>query len=144
MRDDSGSATVLAVALIVVLIGLMTGAAAVGAAVIGRHRAQSAADLAALVAAGALASGPGQACTRAAVNAEAMGGRLGQCSVQRLDVVVDVEVAVRFGRWTLGVAHGHARAGPTTQPATGSVLRSRGRLAADPMATMIASPAAMT
>lgn len=43
-RDDRGSATVFAVALIVVVIGLMTGGAAVGAAVIGRHRAQSAAD----------------------------------------------------------------------------------------------------
>ncbi|MUL46060.1 flp pilus-assembly TadE/G-like family protein [Mycobacterium sp. CBMA293] len=112
VRDDSGSATVLAVALIVVLIGLMTGAAAVGAAVIGRHRAQSAADLAALAAAGALALGPDQSCSRAAAVAEDMGSRVGRCSVQRLDVVVDVEVTVRFGRWNLGVAHGRARAGP--------------------------------
>lgn len=101
-----------AVALIAVLIGLMTGAAAVGAAVIGHHRAQSAADLAALAAAGALVSGPGQSCSRAADVAEAMGSRVGQCSVRQLDVVVDVEVPVRFGRWNLGVAHGQARAGP--------------------------------
>ncbi|MGX9675023.1 Rv3654c family TadE-like protein [Mycobacterium sp. HM-7] len=101
-----------AVALIVVLIGLVTGAAAVGAAVIGRHRAQSAADLAALAAAGALADGPGESCSRAAAVAEAMGSRVGHCSVQRLDVVVDVEVTVRFGRWHLGEAHGRARAGP--------------------------------
>ena len=44
--------------------------------------------------------------------AEAMGSRVGQCSVRQLDVVVDVEVPVRFGRWHLGVAHGQARAGP--------------------------------
>jgi secretion/DNA translocation related TadE-like protein len=103
---------VFAVALIVVVIGLMTGGAAVGAAVIGRHRAQSAADLAALAAAGALAAGPGQSCSRASAVAEAMDSRVGQCSVQRLDVVVDVEVTVRFGRWNLGEAHGRARAGP--------------------------------
>ncbi|WP_073697304.1 Rv3654c family TadE-like protein [Mycobacterium sp. ST-F2] len=112
MREDRGSATVVAVALIAVLAGLLSGAVAVGAAVIGRHRAQSAADLAALAAAGVLASGPGQSCRRAAAVAEAMGSRVGQCSVQRLDVVVDVEVPVRFGRWHLGVAHGRARAGP--------------------------------
>ena len=101
-----------AVALIVVFNGLLTGAAAVGAAVIGRHRAQSAADLAALAAAGALAAGPGQSCSRAAAVAEAMDSRVGHCSVQRLDVVIDVEVTVRFGRWHLGEAHGRARAGP--------------------------------
>ncbi|MEN4447334.1 Rv3654c family TadE-like protein [Mycobacterium sp. SMC-18] len=112
MRDERGSATVFAVALIVVLIGLMTGAAAVGAAVIGRHRAQSAADLAALAAAGALVAGPSQSCGRAVAVAEAMGSRVGNCAVQRLDVVVDVEVPVRFGRWHLGDAHGRARAGP--------------------------------
>ena len=32
--------------------------------------------------------------------------------LERLDVVVDVEVPVRFGRWHLGDAHGRARAGP--------------------------------
>ena len=101
-----------AVALIVVLVGILTGAAAVGTAVIGRHRAQSAADLAALAAAGALAAGPGQSCRRAAAVAEVMDSRVDHCSVQRLDVVVDVEVPVRFGRWHLGEAHGRARAGP--------------------------------
>ncbi len=75
-------------------------------------RAQSAADLAALAAAGALVSGPGQSCSRAADVAEAMGSRVGQCSVRQLDVVIDVEMPVRFGRWNLGVAHGQARAGP--------------------------------
>ncbi|MCX8565019.1 flp pilus-assembly TadE/G-like family protein [Mycolicibacterium mucogenicum] len=110
--DERGSATVFAVALIVVLIGILTGVAAVGAAVIGRHRAQSAADLAALAAAGALAAGPGRSCSRAAAIAEAMDSRVEHCSVERLDVVVDVEVPVRFGRWHLGDAHGRARAGP--------------------------------
>jgi len=112
VRDDRGAATVFAVALIVVLIGVLTGAAAVGAAVIGRHRAQSAADLAALAAAGALAAGPGQSCSRAAAVSEAMDSRGGHCAVERLDVVVDVAVPVRFGRWHLGDAHGRARAGP--------------------------------
>jgi len=112
VRDDRGAATVFAVALIVVLIGVLTGAAAVGAAVIGRHRAQSAADLAALAAAGAVAAGPGQSCSRAATVAEAMDSRVGHCAVERLDVVVDVAVPVRFGRWHLGDAHGRARAGP--------------------------------
>jgi secretion/DNA translocation related TadE-like protein len=102
----------MTVALIAVLIALTTGAGAVGAAVIGRHRAQAAADLAALAAAGSLADGAAGACGHASSIAEAMGARVSGCTVRQLDVLVDVDLGIRFGRWTLGDARGQARAGP--------------------------------
>jgi secretion/DNA translocation related TadE-like protein len=83
-----------------------------GAAVIARHRAQAAADLAALAGAGAVAAGPGAACDRAAQVARAMRGAVTSCRVDALDVVLAVDVAVRLGRWEMGPARASARAGP--------------------------------
>jgi secretion/DNA translocation related TadE-like protein len=86
-----------------------TGAGAyVGSAVVARHRAQTAADLAALAAAARLASGAEAACARASAVARAMRVDDVGCRVDDLDVVVTVRVAVPFG----GVAQAGARAGP--------------------------------
>ena len=52
-----------------------------GSAVIARHRAQAAADLAALAAAGRLASGPQAACASAASLAAAMSATVSACAV---------------------------------------------------------------
>ncbi|NBP84013.1 MAG: hypothetical protein EBU54_01885 [Mycobacteriaceae bacterium] len=60
-RDDTGSATVLAAILITALLSMTAGALMLGAAVVARHRAQAAADLAALAGAGRL---PGTPCRR--------------------------------------------------------------------------------
>ncbi|WP_267305988.1 Rv3654c family TadE-like protein [Mycobacterium barrassiae] len=83
-----------------------------GAAVTARHRAQAAADLAALAAAGRLAQGEGAACGHAVELAEAMGTRVVDCTVTGLDAVVAVEVAVALGRLGIGTARAVARAGP--------------------------------
>lgn len=83
-----------------------------GSAVIARHRAQAAADLAALAAAAGLARGAGAACAQAVVVAEAMHTRVETCSVTGLDVVVAVDVSVTLGRLGMGTAHAIARAGP--------------------------------
>ena len=48
LRDERGSATVVAAAMVVVLLSVTGGCACLGAAVVARHRAQAAADLAAL------------------------------------------------------------------------------------------------
>lgn len=98
--------------MMAVLMALTVGGAAVGSAVIARHRAQAAADLAALSAAGHLVSGPQAACSSAASLAAAMSASMASCSVEDLDVVVTAEVSVRLGRWGLHVARASARAGP--------------------------------
>ncbi|WP_370647140.1 Rv3654c family TadE-like protein [Mycobacterium sp. IDR2000157661] len=102
----------MAVAMIGVLMATTVGAGYVGAAVVARHRAQSAADLAALAAAGRLAGGAGVACGQAAVVATAMRATVVRCDTDGLDVVVAVAVPVELGRFGSGPAHAVARAGP--------------------------------
>ncbi len=90
----------------------VTGAGAyLGSVVVARHRAQAAADLAALAAAARLPSGAGAACDRASAVARAMRVDDVGCRVDDLDVVVTVQVAVPFA----GVAQAAARAGPVDE-----------------------------
>ena len=109
---ERGSATVLAAVMLVVLVVVSLGGIAVGSAVIARHRAQSAADLGALAAAGRLAAGQDAACAWATSVAQRMGGSVTSCVVEDLDVVVSVGVAAHLGRWGVGTASAAARAGP--------------------------------
>ncbi len=97
---------------IALIVAVTCGAAVVGSAVIGRHRAQAAADLAALAAAGRLALGRETACAWGVSIAEQMSGRVTVCTVHGLDVVISVDVDVALGRWGVGTARGTARAGP--------------------------------
>lgn len=113
-RGDRGSATVLAVAMVAVLLCVTGAGAYLGSAVVARHRAQAAADLASLAAAARLPSGLAAACARATLVARAMRVEHAQCRVVDLDVVVTVEVAVAFA----GVATATARAGPAKVPTT--------------------------
>jgi secretion/DNA translocation related TadE-like protein len=94
--------------MVVVLLWVTGVGAYLGSAVVARHRAQAAADLAALAAASRLPSGTGAACARATKVAREMRVTDAQCEVHDLDVVVTVEVAVFFG----GAAQAAARAGP--------------------------------
>jgi secretion/DNA translocation related TadE-like protein len=98
--------------MMAVLLAITTGGVYVGSAVIARHRAQAAADLAALAAAHYLADGTGAACSRASALAEAMRTVVTQCLVEELDVVVTVETSVPLGRIRAGPARATARAGP--------------------------------
>ncbi|WP_422744232.1 Rv3654c family TadE-like protein [Mycobacterium sp. WMMD1722] len=102
----------VAVAVIAVLIAVSGGLAGVGAAVLARHRAQSAADLAALAAAGRIVDGPDSACAQAHSVAAAVGVAVVRCDFAGLDVVVAVQTPVGLGRWALGSARAAARAGP--------------------------------
>ncbi|GLP73423.1 hypothetical protein TUM20983_05330 [Mycobacterium antarcticum] len=95
-----------------IVMALTVGGAMVGSAVIARHRAQAAADLAALSAAGHLAAGQQTACASAAALTTAMSATLASCTVEDLDVVVTAEVAVGLGRWGVHAARAAARAGP--------------------------------
>ena len=105
-------ASVLAAVMVVALVALTAAAGHLGAAVIARHRAQAAADLAALAGAGALVSGPDWACARAGEIAAAMRATVASCRVDGEDVVLEVHTAVALGRWGVGPARAAARAGP--------------------------------
>ena len=101
-----------AVVVIALLVSFALGAAAVGGAVVTRHRAAGAADLAALAAADAVADAATEPCGRAAVVAERHGGLLIACAVKGM--VVDVVVRLPAGG-LLGdglFASVRARAGP--------------------------------
>jgi secretion/DNA translocation related TadE-like protein len=98
--------------MMAVLLAITTGGVYVGSAVIARHRAQAAADLAALAAAQRLADGTAAACSRASALAQAMRAAVTQCAVEDLDVVVTVETSVPIGRIAVGPARATARAGP--------------------------------
>lgn len=92
------------------MVTVSLGGIWVGAAVLARHRAQSAADLAALAAAARLPAGVEVACRQAGALAEAMRARLRSCEAAQLDVTVTVAVdtGLRMGGQALAVA----RAGP--------------------------------
>jgi secretion/DNA translocation related TadE-like protein len=99
--------------MMAVLLAVSTGGLYLGSAVIARHRAQAAADLASLAAAGRVADGADAACARADLVARAMRTTVTQCVIEDLDVVVTVEVSVALGRFGVGPARAAARAGPT-------------------------------
>lgn len=96
-----------------VLLALTVGAAAVGSAVVGRHRAQAAADLAALAGAQEVVAGVAAACAEAGRVGRRMGATVTRCVVDELDVVVTVDVRVSLGRFGAGPARASARAGPS-------------------------------
>jgi len=104
-----GAVTVVAAAMVVVLLTVTAGTACLGGAVVARHRAQAAADLAALAAAARLPAGAEAACAQATAVARAMRSTTSGCVADDLDVVVTVDVRVG-ARW--GYARAAARAGP--------------------------------
>jgi len=110
--DDRGAGSVLAVAMVAAVMAVTIAVAHLGAAVVARHRAQAAADLAALAAAVTLVEGRAQACATADAVAAAMRARGTECSVHGADVTVAVQVPVHLGRWGTGRAGARSRAGP--------------------------------
>lgn len=110
--DETGAATVLAAMLIAALTSMVVGGFWLASAVIARHRAQTAADLAALSAAARLPAGPIAACAEADALGTAMGAGVLGCAIEDLDVTVTI--AVSAGLRFLGEAQASARAGPVT------------------------------
>lgn len=110
-RGDRGSASMLVVVHLSVLLVLTCALAAVGGLVTAHRRAQSAADLAALAGAAALADGR-DACGQARAIASSNGAQLRDCWVR--DREVRVRVTAPGPRW-LGrrpSLAAEARAGP--------------------------------
>ncbi len=96
--------------MMALLMTVTIGGLLIGSAVVARHRAQSAADLAALAAAARIPAGPVAACAEARTLGTAMRAEVRRCDIEQLDVVVTVVVAVggRIG----AEATAAARAGP--------------------------------
>src|SRR5207248_2785402 len=88
-----------------------------GAAVIARHRAEAAADLAALAAATLAVEGAQAACDRAHEVATAMGGTVASCQLVGWDALVEVHVPIAVTLPGTDDASGRARAGPVPSTA---------------------------
>ncbi|MER7580740.1 Rv3654c family TadE-like protein [Kitasatospora sp. NPDC097691] len=119
---DTGSATVWLLALAMLGTAVFAATIAIGSVVAARHRAESAADLAALAAADRLLLDADGGCARAAGIAGAQGADLVSCTVDRSADAVDVVAEVKVGRLPVrvlvGPARARARAGPVRAPVT--------------------------
>nr|WP_189248586.1 Rv3654c family TadE-like protein [Streptosporangium pseudovulgare] len=112
-RRERGSATIWAVAVVAAVWAVAAALMAVGAARVGRHRAQSAADLSALAAARLAFVVPDRGCARAEALARANGAEVTGCAVGQ-DGIADIQVTVRLSLPVLGPRPitALARAGP--------------------------------
>jgi secretion/DNA translocation related TadE-like protein len=106
-RREDGFVTVAVIGLLALLVGVGSLLATLGTVAVARHRAASAADLAALAAAGHLLDGT--ACDAARTVARAASAVLLRC--ERGATSVSVEAGVRVGPF--GTARARARAGPS-------------------------------
>lgn len=118
-RRDTGSATIVALGVIVLLLVTGAGAAAVAVGGYVHERAATSADAAAL--AGALAARrEADGCRSARAVSVANGGSLSDCRFSGEDV--EVTVVVEPPRWLswAGSAQVKARAGPADAPGVGT------------------------
>lgn len=114
-QRERGSATVLGVMAIGVVLLCLTGALALLAAVQASHRARAAADLAALAGAQVLAiADPRSPCEVASTIAARNGGWLVECSIAGDALTVSVATPANWPG--LGRAQARARAGPDPAP----------------------------
>ena len=112
--DERGAATVLVVALVGVLLLVGSALGVVAAMVVDHRRAQSAADLAALAGAQALADGA-DGCGVARASAADNEAQVVACDVEGRDVLVEVEVTGPRWLGQRGDLRARARAGPAVR-----------------------------
>lgn len=116
---ERGSATVVAIGVIAVMVVLATGVLTFARAVALAHRAQAAADLAALSAASSLTPGltpsPGSGCDRARDIAQANDATIVGCSVTADGYAVVRARVSDPGPWQW-TSEASARAGPSLTP----------------------------
>ncbi|MFJ8432054.1 Rv3654c family TadE-like protein [Kitasatospora sp. NPDC094019] len=115
-RRDTGSATVWLLAGVLVGCVAFTAALALGVVLAARHRAESAADLAALAAADRLLVDADGGCGRARAVAAAQAAAVVSCAADlaadAVEVVAEVPVTGLPLRLPVGPARARARAGP--------------------------------
>jgi secretion/DNA translocation related TadE-like protein len=109
---QAGSAGILLCALLVVTAVLLTGLGRLATGILAVSRARTAADAAALAAAGELATGrtEGDAERTASLTAAANGARLLRCDCAGPAVTVHVSVTLSFSRSVSGLVEAAARA----------------------------------
>ncbi len=117
---DRGAATVWTVGAIAALMSVTVLVVWLGAAAATRHRAGSAADLAALAAAGAVVEGERVACTKARWVTAHMSVELHSCRLDGADALVEVVAQPPAVLAGFGPAEARARAGPAVEAADAS------------------------
>jgi secretion/DNA translocation related TadE-like protein len=110
--SDRGSATLWTVGGLSVVMVMLTGLLWFASAVVVRHQAESAADLAALAAASRAVAGERYACGEARWVAEQMGVDLLSCRLSGWDALVEVVAGPPGVLGQLSQATARARAGP--------------------------------
>lgn len=109
---EEGSATVTACLALAGLIVVTVLVVQFGGVVVARHRAQAAADLAALAAAGELWNGAEAGCAAAESLGRRMAAHLARCEIDGWDAVITVEEKVPLGPFGTRSIRAVARAGP--------------------------------
>jgi secretion/DNA translocation related TadE-like protein len=109
---DRGAASILVLAVGLLMVAAGLAGAAIGNTRVARHRAHNAADLGALAGAMRAVYGEQDACDRAARFVTANGARLTGCTVDGLEIVVWAQVEVRPLPGLTRRAEAVARAGP--------------------------------
>ena len=118
---DRGAASILVLAIGLVLVAAGVAGAAVGAARVGRHQARTAADLGALAGAARTVEGRVSACERAGQLVAANQARMTTCRLDGLKIVVEVQVTVTPLPGLTRYASAAARAGPVSVPVAHAV-----------------------
>ncbi|MGH4016132.1 MAG: Rv3654c family TadE-like protein [Pseudonocardiaceae bacterium] len=111
-QAERGAATVWAAGVIAVLMSVAVFGLHLGGAILARHHAESAADLAALAGAASVVTGERQACAQARRVTDRMRVRLVSCLARGGDLLVQVAARPGDPLGSLGDATGRARAGP--------------------------------
>jgi secretion/DNA translocation related TadE-like protein len=111
-QNDRGVATVWAAVGIAVLASMAVFGLHLGEALVARHHAESAADLAALAAAAHMVAGEQYACAQARRVTDRMRAALASCRADGWNVLVAVAVQPPGWLANLGAATAYARAGP--------------------------------
>jgi len=109
---ESGSGTVLVLTVIALLLAVLGAALALGQTLVARHRAASAADLAALAAADRALEGSVAACDAASAVASAHEAQLIGCRLDGDIVEIVAAVALPTALTRFGPVTAQARAGP--------------------------------
>jgi secretion/DNA translocation related TadE-like protein len=109
---EQGSATVLAAAVTAALLVSAVAFIALGQASAARHRAQGAADAAALAGAAKVLFGEGEACAAAQEMVERSEAEFQGCEVNELEVTVHVDETPNGLPAAFGPARAVSRAGP--------------------------------
>ncbi|MFR9752604.1 Rv3654c family TadE-like protein [Nocardia sp. 004] len=115
VSGEAGVATVFTCLGLVALLSVTVVIAQVGVVIVARHRAQAAADMAALAGAGTLVDGTEIACAEAEDVARRMGARIQNCEVTEWDMTITTERNVPIGLYGDRIVRAIARAGPVVE-----------------------------